>query len=576
MIIKSKKKKFSLNYNKFLKFYFFSSIIIIFFLSILFFNTGVWQNSKNQILNRVYFNGLDNYLRLPEIVSKAIQSLFIKTEIINLNISYKDMVKLEKERVALNNNAIQGLRSREHIFDSVDALINFNESKIKATIRLKGDRVTHFEKNKVSYRIELKDDKIFGVEKFSLMKPRARNYIHEWLFHELSSEGGLIKLQYKFIELQINGTPQGLYVFEENFAHELIERNKRRNGPIFSLKEEYSIIASSSYPEIYDKKFWDKLENNSIAKEGERNLENFFKGKILASEVLDLNKWFWYFAVTDLTYTSHGLSPRNVKFYYNPLSGLIEPIPYDGHRFSKNFNKFIKSFDFRTTFDFATECINDLKKCNEDGNETGLFLKNFFYDQNNNLLKKNLLLYQLAIKKIASESFIIQFFKKNEIKINEINTMIYGDYFLIDNPTYGKYGPGLYYFSKSDIFYRASLLESQLKKKISKIFIKEDNVNIIIKNSDNFSNFFISPYELICEKKIEHNKVNYVKKLKFNKNFDKNNEIIISKKNFLEEDTTCQYVKFFNIIEESFFIKPIELFEKGINLKNISNYLITI
>ena len=70
------------------------------------------------------------------------------------------------------------------------------------------------------------------------MKPRARNYIHEWLFHELASEEDLIKLIYKFVNLRINGNSMGLYVFEENFDKVLIERNKRRNGPIFSLTED--------------------------------------------------------------------------------------------------------------------------------------------------------------------------------------------------------------------------------------------------------------------------------------------------------------------------------------------------
>ena len=85
------------------------------------------------------------------------------------------------------------------------------------------------------------------------MKPRARNYIHEWLFHELASEEDLIKLIYKFVNLRINGNSMGLYVFEENFDKVLIERNKRRNGPIFSLTEGYTKLASSSKFEVYNK-----------------------------------------------------------------------------------------------------------------------------------------------------------------------------------------------------------------------------------------------------------------------------------------------------------------------------------
>ena len=42
-----------------------------------------------------------------------------------------------------------------------------------------------------------------------------RNYLHEWIFHELMSEGDLIKLKYDFLYFNLNGENMGLYVFEE-------------------------------------------------------------------------------------------------------------------------------------------------------------------------------------------------------------------------------------------------------------------------------------------------------------------------------------------------------------------------
>ena len=59
-------------------------------------------------------------------------------------------------------------------------------------------------------------DKTFnGLRKFSLMKPRARNYVYEWIYHELIGEEQLIKLKYKFIRLKINGESQGVYVLKK-------------------------------------------------------------------------------------------------------------------------------------------------------------------------------------------------------------------------------------------------------------------------------------------------------------------------------------------------------------------------
>ena len=41
--------------------------------------------------------------------------------------------------------------------------------------------------------------------------------------------------KYDFINLYLNGEDLGLYVIEEFFSKILLERNKRRNGPIFSV-----------------------------------------------------------------------------------------------------------------------------------------------------------------------------------------------------------------------------------------------------------------------------------------------------------------------------------------------------
>ena len=39
--------------------------------------------------------------------------------------------------------------------------------------------------------------------------------MHEWIFHELMRDFDIIKLNYEFIQLLINGENKGLYVLEE-------------------------------------------------------------------------------------------------------------------------------------------------------------------------------------------------------------------------------------------------------------------------------------------------------------------------------------------------------------------------
>ena len=49
---------------------------------------------------------------------------------------------------------------------------------------------------------------------------------------------------------------------------------------------------------------------------------------------------------------------KSVKLYYNPINGLFEPIPYDGHRFKPNYHKYNKNYDHRLLFDIVSESKN--------------------------------------------------------------------------------------------------------------------------------------------------------------------------------------------------------------------------
>ena len=135
------------------------------------------------------------------------------------------MIILENLR---NESVLNGQLPSADRMPKVKTRILYKGTKFDSDIRLKGDRKAHFEnKNKSSYKLELdKDQFLFGIKKFSLQKPRLRNYVHEWIFHELSKNEDLIKIKYDFINLSLNGDDMGLYVIEEGFGKELIEEIK--------------------------------------------------------------------------------------------------------------------------------------------------------------------------------------------------------------------------------------------------------------------------------------------------------------------------------------------------------------
>ena len=189
-------------------------------------NTAFWDNKKKELLERIHLNGVYNYKYIPEIVYLVFTNFGTKIETVNINLSQKNRLILEKNRKdKLTNNEINFVSTKAELTDELG-------KSYFTDIRLKGDRNIHY-KNILnsSYKLNLDKNNFYdGMESFSIQKPRIRNYINEWIFHELSEELNLVKLKYNFINLKINGEKMGLYVIEEGFSNNLIERNSRRAG----------------------------------------------------------------------------------------------------------------------------------------------------------------------------------------------------------------------------------------------------------------------------------------------------------------------------------------------------------
>tara|TARA_B100000902_G_scaffold356254_1_gene369769 strand:+ start:827 stop:3433 length:2607 start_codon:yes stop_codon:yes gene_type:complete len=555
MKLKSKKKTFLFNFkiNQLLalKIYFFSSIFLILLISVLFFNTGYWDRNKKNLISLAHLNGIINYKYFPEIIIYKFNSLFVNQKKIYLNINQKNTYKLEQNRhKILKNIDLKSVSNRAHQeFVEVSGSITLNDKNLRGDIRLKGDRKIHFQsKENSSYKLNLKKDNYFDqMKKFSLQKPRIRNYLHEWIFHELLGEGNLIKINYDFYDFYLNGEYQGYYNLEEGFGKTLIERNNRRNGPIFSIFEEIKEASEDQKFELYNKNYWAKKENIQVAQKAVQNLNNFLSGNVSAEKVFDINKWAWFFAVVDLTYTYHGAVLKSVKFYFNPINEKIEPIGYDGHRLLPNFNKSILPYKpnlNKTIFDLANE------------NDSYKWLKNFFF-QNKKINKEFYKEYIKSVKTISGKSFLDNFFKKRKKEIGRINAGIYTDDYIYDYDAARESGIGIYYYDKKDIYRRAEFLLDKIKINKTKLFV-ELNYNELKISSFDKNNIVLTNPTLICD----------AENLKF-KNIDLSNTQInlsIKDKKIFHN---CDKISFIDEINNFEYIHEINKYN---NFKNLNNF----
>ena len=556
MIIKKEVKnhKSKNKISRFLLIYFILSIIFISIPSLMVLKSTGFKKAKSQIFDKLSRSGRINYIYLPKIFFESLKSNFTNFKKIDLELSFEDIILLENLR---SKSLKEGNLPPRHLIPKVNVEIKHEGKNFYGDARLKGDRKIHFENKKTtSYKIELdRDNYLFGLKKFSIQKPIVRNYVHEWIFHKLAEEFDIIKLKYEFINLYVNGEDYGLFVIEEGFGKELIERNKRRNGPIFSLNEDLNYTNVNPVFEIYNKKYWEQYENEPLALIASQKLNDFFNKKNNVEEVFDLEKWASYFAIVDLTGTWHGALLKSVRFYYNPINGLFEPIPFDGHRFKPNFNKYNLHYDNRLIIDIVNNLDTDEKR-------VGIgWIKNFFYSDD--YLNQNF--YNLYIEKltqISSKLFINDFLSKNLKTINKINSHIYSDSFWYHNKISGM---GLYYFSLKDFYYQAENILKKLNKngglQVLKISKKPE---LLVR--DHFNSYSLSEIkDLICFDGIEE------RHIKINKKLINFSETIIEIPDFNSEKLRCKYLSIYNEKTKKLELQKIDFINSSYHYKKFSN-----
>ena len=266
-------------------------------------------------------------------------------EVLSLNISFNNYEKLMKKRqTALKNHIL--INNQEYVSGSIE----HNKEKVDIDIRLKGDLIDHFSnEEKLSFRIVVKDGKtILGMDKFSIQHPATRNWLGEWIFHKVVKDQGIVSLKYDFVRIILNGKDLGIYAIEEHFTNLMLENNNRRPGPIIKFSERFywdqvskygvwSNHLSSGYGGLYSSEIQafnsKQIDSDSVLslqfQKASRLLSDFRQGIKNTKQVFDIERLSSLFALNDLFQAHHGARWNNIRFYFNPINNVFEPISFD-------------------------------------------------------------------------------------------------------------------------------------------------------------------------------------------------------------------------------------------------------
>jgi len=290
---------------------------------------------------------------------------------------------------------------------------NFGTCSFKARVWQNGDWKDHIGiingKPIRSLNVKLEYGNILNSVKFKLLIPSTRNDLSEVLATVILRELGFISPETFKVYVTLNGVNSQM-LFQEDSRKEMLERNKRREGPIFEGDE--TLVWSSngrekskdniSLARFVNKKWFlkgnesafislramQRIQNAYLINTNNTTLSYYIQPNINNKQLFDdYNLFLLAMGGT------HGLILHNRKYYYNSFTDDFEPIYYDGDikieknyfgwqglnhpvvRFSLRENSKIPKLDLILSESFEKKITSEFKKrITENSNRTDKFV----------------------------------------------------------------------------------------------------------------------------------------------------------------------------------------------------------
>ena len=309
----------------------------IFFFSIIFFVTPSFASCNFKTSE--YISELDNPKNIKFIEIEIPKSQrYVKNFLQTLSSSFKNQIILPKYK--------------KRFFAKINVEYDFGRCEFEGKIRQSGDWPDHIkvkDGNPLrSLDVRLNNGNILNAVKFKLLIPETRNDLNEILGSLILKELGFITPETFQVFAKVNGITN-LMIFQEKSAKELLERNNRKEGPIFEGDEEllwkyedYRIneLENVSLAKLLNENWFNKGKNNQIItlKAFQRlqlayleYIGHHIKSKTFIYPNLLKNEVFLnYHLILEIINGHHALRPHNRQYYHNTYLDSFEPIYYDG------------------------------------------------------------------------------------------------------------------------------------------------------------------------------------------------------------------------------------------------------
>jgi hypothetical protein len=282
--------------------------------------------------------------------AEFIERLNSPKEILSIDVHIPESRQWTKNLLKITLDRSQNINpSFRDKFDSkITVRYSFGRCEYNSRVRISGDWKDHVQFDngqfKVSLDVRLKEGNILNAVRFKLLIPETRNSEHEVLGALVLRSLGFIAPETFMVNASVNNA-QSSYLFQENSEKEMLERNLKREGPIFEGNEDLLWSFRDYKTMELEHLALGKVVNDAWSVKGDTSsiitILSFadiqkiyleFAGHKLKESNSSLGLIFKQYAIFLLAMNGqHALFPHNRKFYFNALDQEFEPIYYDGN-----------------------------------------------------------------------------------------------------------------------------------------------------------------------------------------------------------------------------------------------------
>ena len=279
------------------------------------------------------------------------------SEIVEVKIEIPESGKFARNQFKIFTSSSANIEKKLKRKFSANLAVKYREGtcKYRAKVRQSGDWKDHIAlidgRPIQSLDVALKEGNVLGATKFKLLIPETRLGKNEVLGSLILKKLNFISPETFEVSVSVNGVTS-LMLFQEKASKELLESNKRREGPIFegdeSLLWSYGSYSNFeleplSLARLVNVNWFEKgAVSQAIVLNAFASLQNVYlryaQGNALRSNNFFLNLSEYagpanqdYEVLLLAMGAKHALRPHNRKYYYNSMTQKFEPIYYDGN-----------------------------------------------------------------------------------------------------------------------------------------------------------------------------------------------------------------------------------------------------